>query len=155
MDTNRTTPGKNISACIHLSVFSKCFIPLGNFILPLILWLANRKNPFVNEQGKQCLNFQISTTLYYVVLTFIGLFGTLIFWVSLDGFEKFDDVDNFFQLYHTTELFSFFIFIGIVILLMIALFLFETICTILAAIRAGEGRTYSYPLSIPFIKEAY
>ena len=40
-------------------------IPFGNIVGPLIIWLL-KKNvyPFVNEQGKESLNFQISMTIY-------------------------------------------------------------------------------------------
>lgn len=45
---------------LHLSIISNIIIPLGNIILPLILWL-NKKNSIieVNNQGKNILNFQI------------------------------------------------------------------------------------------------
>jgi hypothetical protein len=86
------------------------------------------------------------------VLAFIGFYGSLIFGVSLDGFAVFENVDNIFQLYQYPETYPFFIFIGIVLLLATALFLLETICTIRAAVRAGEGKKYSYPISIPFVK---
>jgi uncharacterized protein len=40
-------------------------IPFGNIVGPLIIRLL-KKNvyPFVNEQGKESLNFQISMTIY-------------------------------------------------------------------------------------------
>ena len=53
---------------LHLSVMLGYVLPLGNIILPLILWLSNKnKINHVNEQGKNILNFQI---LYSVVIYF-------------------------------------------------------------------------------------
>lgn len=51
---------------LHLSVMLGYVLPLGNIILPLILWLSNKnKINHVNEQGKNMLNFQI---LYSVIV---------------------------------------------------------------------------------------
>jgi len=42
-------------------------IPLGNVLGPLIIWLV-KKNAysFVNEQGRESLNFQLSMTIYAI-----------------------------------------------------------------------------------------
>ena len=43
-------------------------IPLGNVIGPLVVWLIKKDEfPFVNEQGKESLNFQISMSIYALV----------------------------------------------------------------------------------------
>ncbi len=53
----------------HLAAFSGYLgIPFGNIIGPLILWLMKREmDPFVDTQGKEALNFQISLTIYFLV----------------------------------------------------------------------------------------
>jgi len=49
-------------------------IPFGNLLAPLILWLAMKKEyPFVDEQGKESLNFQITMTLYAMVAALLML----------------------------------------------------------------------------------
>jgi len=43
-------------------------LPLGHIIGPLVVWLFKKKAyPFVDEQGKESLNFQISMTVYTLV----------------------------------------------------------------------------------------
>ena len=43
-------------------------IPFANIIGPLIVWLVKKDTmPFVDDQGKESLNFQISITIYAVV----------------------------------------------------------------------------------------
>ena len=43
-------------------------IPFGNIIGPLVVWLVKKDEfPFVDEQGKESLNFQISITIYAFV----------------------------------------------------------------------------------------
>jgi len=48
-------------------------IPLANIIAPLIVWQIKKEDsPFIDEQGKEAVNFQISMTLY-VFISFILL----------------------------------------------------------------------------------
>ena len=43
-------------------------IPFGNILGPLVVWLVKREEfPFVDDQGKEALNFQISMTIYLIV----------------------------------------------------------------------------------------
>ncbi len=52
-------------------------IPFAHIIAPLIIWLIKKDEmPFVNEQGKESLNFQISVAIYLiasVILLFVGV----------------------------------------------------------------------------------
>lgn len=44
------------------------FIPLGNIIVPLILWSMRKdESELVNREGKKALNFQISFTIYMFI----------------------------------------------------------------------------------------
>jgi len=43
-------------------------IPLAHIVGPLLVWLFKRNvYPFVNEQGKESLNFQLSMTVYALI----------------------------------------------------------------------------------------
>ena len=57
-------------------------IPIGNILAPLIIWLVKKEeSPFLDRQGKEALNFQISFSIYGLiawVLCFI-LIGFLLF----------------------------------------------------------------------------
>ncbi|MGM0635443.1 MAG: DUF4870 domain-containing protein [Bacteroidota bacterium] len=56
----------------HLSVLSFILIPLGNVILPLILWINNKnKIKELNKLGVNILNFQI----IWSILVFISIIG--------------------------------------------------------------------------------
>lgn len=49
-------------------------IPFGNLLGPLIVWLIKKEEyPFVDEQGKESLNFQISMTIYAFVALLLCL----------------------------------------------------------------------------------
>ena len=52
----------------HFSAFTGLIFPFGNFLAPLIIWLIKKeKFPFVEDQGKEVLNFQISITIYLLI----------------------------------------------------------------------------------------
>ena len=53
----------------HLSALAGFIgIPFGHIIGPLVVWLIKKDElPFVDDQGKESLNFQISMTIYTIV----------------------------------------------------------------------------------------
>ena len=62
-------------------------IPFGNIIGPLVIWLVKKDQfPYVDQEGKESLNFQISMTIYALVagvlcLVFIGFLLLPIIWL--------------------------------------------------------------------------
>lgn len=64
----------------HLAGLAGYVIPFGNVIGPLVVWLTKKdQHPFVDDQGREALNFQITVTIALLisfVLTFIliGIF---------------------------------------------------------------------------------
>tara|TARA_R110002167_G_scaffold29977_4_gene99509 strand:- start:715 stop:1197 length:483 start_codon:yes stop_codon:yes gene_type:complete len=160
MEDTLTKHERNLSALIHASTFSKFFIPFGNFIIPLVLWTANKNEyKFVDHNGKQALNFQISMLLYSIVLGiisipfFIGFFPD-IFHFDHFGFGNLSDINNF-NFHIDSDDFRFgkwLLPLGITGLLHGALAVINIVYSILATIRTNEGQTFEYPISIKFIK---
>jgi hypothetical protein len=65
----------------HLSAFTMYLTAIGHLLGPLIIWLAKRDgNPFIDDQGKEALNFQITITLYYIacVVLIFTVIGSII-----------------------------------------------------------------------------
>jgi uncharacterized Tic20 family protein len=62
-------PARTWGMLCHLSALSIFIgIPLGNIIVPLIIWLIKKDDhPFIDQQGKESLNFQISMLIYSVI----------------------------------------------------------------------------------------
>ncbi|EMV9186057.1 MAG: DUF4870 domain-containing protein [Pseudomonas sp.] len=64
----------------HFAAFLGFIFPFGNLLGPLIVWQIKRESdPFVDRQGKEALNFQITVSLAVVVsfllmLVVIGFF---------------------------------------------------------------------------------
>lgn len=160
MTDTLTKHEKNISALLHASTFSKFFFPFGNFIVPLVLWTANKNDyKFVDYNGKQALNFQISLLLYTILL---GIVSIPVFFSFLPNFFEFGNFSfgnltnlNSFNRHFNSDNFRFgswLIPIGISSLLHGALFVINIVYTILAVIKTNEGQKFSYPLTIKFIK---
>lgn len=62
----------------HLSALIGFVVPFGNLIGPLVVWQLKKEKPFVADQGKEALNFQITVSIAVLVcllltLVFIGL----------------------------------------------------------------------------------
>lgn len=76
----------------HLSALAGMIIPLGSIIGPLVIWLIKKETmPFVNDQGKEALNFNITVAIAVVVswiLCFI-LIGFLLLAVVVIGWLVF------------------------------------------------------------------
>lgn len=52
----------------HLSALAGFLIPFGNILGPLIVWqIKKNEMPFVDDQGKEALNFQITVLIAVVV----------------------------------------------------------------------------------------
>lgn len=74
------TQEKSWGMFCHLAALSGYIIPFGNVIGPLIIWLIKKdESPYVDKQGKESLNFQISVTLYCIIaailiIVVIGIF---------------------------------------------------------------------------------
>lgn len=77
----------------HISALAGFVIPLGNVFGPLIVWLIKKDQmPFVNDQGKESLNFQIMVTLALAVsialwCVVVGFFITPIIAIGAIVFE--------------------------------------------------------------------
>lgn len=109
-------PERTWAMFAHLSsfLFYTC-IPLANIIAPLIIWQIKKEDmPFASDQGKECLNFQISMLIYIIISGILTL-----------------------------------ILIGFAFLVILCVM--HIILPIIAAIKANEGVTYRYPLTMRFV----
>ena len=78
--SNQVKSTVNWSMVCHLAGLTTYIgIPLGNILVPLAIWLIKgKKDPLVNQEGREAVNFNISFTIY-------GIVAGLMIWV-LVGF---------------------------------------------------------------------
>lgn len=72
---------------MHLSVLSGLVIPFGGLVVPLVLWLVNRKDPRLDAQGKEVMNWVIFISIYSAVsaVLILVLVGILLLLVGAVG----------------------------------------------------------------------
>ncbi|WP_268223814.1 DUF4870 domain-containing protein [Sinomicrobium oceani] len=155
MESTITQNHRNVAALIHASTFSKYLVPFGNFLLPLVFWMSNKKSsPFVEYHGKQAINFQVSILLYNIALGITAIplalftawdFASFNFIGGMDTINIQTGLDSIFN--HGEH----FLLWGVYGILYLSLFLLNVICTIIAAMKAHEGLAYRYPMTVNFI----
>ncbi len=130
------------AAIIHLSALSSLIgVPFGTILGPLITWLIWRdQSRFDDENGKEALNFNISMVIYKIIVIIIGL---ILFLSPLFSLVNEDD---------PTAVLLTVPGLWIMILGLSFIFLLQVILIVVAAIKAGNGETFRYPLTIRFIK---
>jgi len=118
-ETYETTPreARNWAMGCHLiALVGLLGNGLGFLVGPLIVWLVKRDDhPFIDEQGKESVNFQIT------------MMGAIIVCIPL-------------------------IFIGVGIVLMPLIGIFDVVLTIIGGVKAANGEHWRYPLTIRFLK---
>ena len=149
-----TTNEKNTATLLHLSALSQYIFPLGNYIFPVIIWSAKKNDSeYIDNNGKQVLNFQLSILIYSIVLCLIAIpiliyaiFKNMPLNVNLDN-------ENFIIKSFSHGDYSSWAMIGIIAaLLLFFVKISEFVLIIHAAVKASNGECYKYPLSIPFFK---
>jgi len=92
------------------------------FVGPLVIYLMKQDDPFVRAHAAEALNFNLSVMLYGVVLGVVGLILLIVV-------------------------------VGILVwLLLIPLGIAWLVFICVAAVKAGQGELYRYPLTIRLVK---
>jgi len=148
-----TTHQKNLAAIIHLSALSKFIFPLGNFILPIILWTINKdKSDFIDKHGKQAINFQLSILIYTIIIGCLSIPLFLFGVINTFDFPEFWNVYDFDFHLSRRDNFNFIIISILAGLLVLAAFVLEIIFIVIATGKANKGEPYKYPITINFLK---
>jgi uncharacterized Tic20 family protein len=107
---------RSTAVAAHLSTFAGLVVPFGSVIGPLAVWLTRRdRDPFIDQAGREALNFGISITVYGLVALVAAL-----------------------------------MLVGIPLL--IAGVIAWVVLASLAAVKASQGQSYRYPLTMRFVR---
>ncbi|MGA8840348.1 MAG: DUF4870 domain-containing protein [Candidatus Aquilonibacter sp.] len=109
IETSPSANDKVAAMAIHIAGIFFWFVP------SLIVYLAVTGNPWLKEQARNALNFQLTMLIAFIigiVLSFIGI-GFLIIW---------------------------------------AVEVIVVVLSIVAAVKANQGETYKYPLTVELVK---
>lgn len=149
-----TNSEKNWASISHLSALSQYCFPLGNFILPMIVWSSKKnESTYIDHNGKQCINFQLSVLLYSLILGVIFVPAFLITFFSHVTFnELIYDRHLIIQDGNLSENIGLITTGVIAIFLLACLKIAEFFLIIRAAVKTANGEYYTYPLTIQFLK---
>lgn len=134
---------RTLAMWCHLSALiwipgSMVSLPFLGLLLPLIIWLNNRNQyPFVDQQGRESVNFQLSMMCYSLIA---GLLFIFLAFMACAGLGSADFANNLTILAFATLAF---------VLLMLV---FQLSVIIFAAIKAYNGQSYRYPFTIRFLR---
>lgn len=149
-----TNTEKNWAALTHIGAFGQYFFPLGNFVIPIIIWSSKKnESEFIDINGKQCINFQLSVLLYSLLLGAIFVPTFIITFLSHVTFDELIHDRNF-----IVQSFNFSDNIGLITTGAIAIFFLaclkitEFFLIIRAAVKTANGEYYNYPITIQFMK---
>lgn len=74
-DSNVSADERLWGMIAHLSALAGFIIPFGNIAGPLIVWMIKKDAmPFVDDQGKESLNFQITVTIAAIIAAVLIVF---------------------------------------------------------------------------------
>lgn len=117
-------------------------IPYLSLLVPYLVWAKGRTiHPFIDEQGKEALNFQISISIYLTALLLLGFF----LFFAICGVVISSPLDQ-------TVLNTLFFGGALMGMAALALILLQTIASVVGAVRAANGQSYRYPLTLRFFR---
>ncbi|NSL86720.1 DUF4870 domain-containing protein [Chitinophaga sp. Mgbs1] len=125
---------RNWGTYVHLGgILGTIIIPtVGNIVLVLVLWLIKRnESKFVDEQGKEAINFQITISLVGAALSIIGNITSGLWSLSHIFWHSRGDYFDFSWGWHSLHP---------------ILWVINIIFSIIAAVKANEGISYKNTL---------
>ena len=134
---------RNWGVAAHLSsLVAVAGLPFGHIVGPLVVYLINgEKRPFATAHAKAALNFQITISIWMLVLFVLGLcayFGAIFTAVTKRPEGAFP-VAAFVGLFAIMAIFL----VGAI---------WSLVLIIMGAVAASHGRAYRYPFAIDFVK---
>ncbi len=126
VDHEASTSERQYAMWMHLSLLGYLVLPFVIFVAPLVMWLTKKEDsPFIDDHGRETLNFHITLMIYSFTLPIVGAIVGLL----LCG-------------------------VGLIFTIPIAIFLpyiLGIVGMIYASTAAHRGEYYRYPMTIRFL----
>lgn len=123
--TDLTDDEKTWAIFAHLGLLGHLVLPVVSILIPLVIWMTKRaSSSFVDDHGREALNFQITLLIYAIGLPLIaGVLGAITCGVGLI----------------------------LMIPAVVGPYVLGLVGMILAAVAANRGEFYRYPMTFRFI----
>jgi uncharacterized Tic20 family protein len=142
MQVDVSSEERNWGMAAHLSALvAIAGLPFGHVLGPLIVYLIKgHESPFVGEHARASLNYQITLSILGIIAILIGVGFTLGFIANSGSAE-----DAMYGIAFATLWVS----IGVAILVVL---LMSVIFIIMGTLAAADGRPFTYPFAIRFLR---
>ncbi|HYL28052.1 MAG TPA: DUF4870 domain-containing protein [Candidatus Nitrosotalea sp.] len=136
---------RNWAMAAHLSALvAVAGLPFGHVLGPLVVYLIKgHEAEFVAEHARASLNYQITVSIFAIVAVIVAVAATLGFLIPMSEANQSGDVTAPISF---AVLWMFFAAAVLVVVLASIVFI------ILGTIAASEGRPYTYPFAIRFLR---
>lgn len=148
-----TIANKNTAILLHLSALTQYFIPLGNFIFPALIWsLKKNDSEFVNHNGKQAINFQLSLFLYSFVLAIVA--ASVFLYLLFSGMNINIETDGewIMEQFSLGKITGLALVAVIACIIIIGIKIAELFLILYASVKSNNGERFNFPLTINFIR---
>jgi uncharacterized Tic20 family protein len=156
-----TTVNKTTATLLQLSAYTQYFFPFGNFIFPVLIWSVKKnESEFVDYNGKQVINFQLSLLVYTILLAIIAV--PLLIYTFFNGLNlNFaynrnwiieNDGDWVLENFDFQKISGLLAIAILVVVLFVTMKVVEFFLILYAAVKNTNGENFNYPLTIKFIK---
>ena len=116
-------------------------LPFGHILGPLVVYLAKgHESEFIGEHSRASLNYQITVSVVLIVATIVGIAITFGLLVPMNQSSSYTAPFSFAALWVAFGLG------GLIVVLATLVFI------ILGTVAASEGRPYTYPFAIRFLR---
>lgn len=135
---------RNWAMAAHLSALvAIAGLPFGHVLGPLVVYLVKgHESEFVGEHARASLNYQITISIVAIIAVIVGVAATLGFLIPMSTASSSDMAPpiSFAVLWISFA-------VGALIVLLASI-----VFIILGTIAASEGRPYTYPFAIRFLR---
>lgn len=148
-----TTANRNTATLLQLSALTQYFIPLGNLIFPTLIWSVKKnESEFVDYNGKQAVNFQLSLFLYSFLLAMVAIIIFITTILSNINIIEQTDGEWIIEQFSLGNITLLTLIAVIAIFLLILIKTAELFLILYAAVKSNNGERFNFPLTIKFIK---
>jgi uncharacterized Tic20 family protein len=142
MQTQLSAQERNWAMAAHLSALvGLAGLPFGHILGPLVVYLAKgHESEFIGEHSRASLNYQITVSVVLIVASIVGIAITFGLLVPMNQSSSYTAPFSFAALWVAFGLG------GLIVVLATLVFI------ILGTVAASEGRPYTYPFAIRFLR---
>ena len=142
MQTQLSAQERNWAMAAHLSALvGLAGFPFGHILGPLVVYLAKgHESEFIGEHSRASLNYQITVSVLLIVASIVGIAITFGLLIPMSASSNYTAPFSFAALWVAFGL-------GALIVVLATL-----VFIILGTVAASEGRPYTYPFAIRFLR---